>query len=319
MSFAAPGFLLLLLLVPVAVVVYVLAERRRARGRAAFASPALIPSVAPRRAGWRRHVPILLYAVALATLIVALARPQTTVAVPVQRASVVLVFDHSGSMRARDVPPTRLDAVRQAAGRFLRTLPAQVRVGAVGFSNQARAIQGPTRDRDAVRRALAGIQARGRTAMGEGLDLALRMTKVPATPGKRPPPAAIVLLSDGYSDVGRDPVVVAQQARRADVPVYTVSLGTPDGTIEVPQRGGGSTIVSVPPDHAAMRAIAAAGGGQAFAVEDTERLNAVYRHLGAQVTHVRRSRQQTAAFAGGALAVLVAAGLLSLRWFGRLP
>lgn len=314
MTFAAPAFLLLLLLVPLAGIVYAIGERRRARGRAAFASPALVPSVAPRPPAWRRHVPSALYALALATLIVALARPQTTVAVAVQRATIVLVFDHSGSMRARDVVPTRLDAAREAGGRFLATVPAQVRVGAVGFSSEARAIQGPTLDRDAVRRGLAGIQARGRTAMGEGLDLALQMARVPATPGRRPPPAAIILLSDGYSDVGRNPVVIARQARRAGVPVYTVSLGTADGTIQV-----GPKVVPVPPDPAAMRAIAAAGGGQSFAVQDSRRLDAVYKRLGAQVSHVRRPRQQTAAFAGGALAVLVAAGLLSLRWFGRLP
>jgi Ca-activated chloride channel family protein len=315
MSFAAPGYLLLLALVPLGAAVYALAERRRSRSRGAFASPALVPSVAPHPAGPRRHVPIALYALALAALVVALARPQTTAAVPVQNASIVLVFDHSGSMRAKDVAPTRLDASRAAAGRFLTAVPARVRVGAVGFSNQAQAIQGPTLDRRALRLALQGITARGRTAMGEGLNLALRMARAPAAPGRRPPPAAIVLLSDGFSDVGRDPVQVAGAARRAGVPVYTVSLGTPNGTITVPQRGP----VDVPPDPAAMRAIAVAGGGQSFAVEDAARLNAVYRRLGAQVTHVRRPRQQTAAFAGGALAALVAAGLLSLRWFGRLP
>lgn len=318
MSFAAPAFLLLLLLVPVGAAIYALAERRRTHRRASFADARLIPAVAPHAPGWRRHAPMALYAAALAALIVALARPQTTVAVPVEQASIILVFDHSGSMRARDVAPTRLDAVRRAAERFLAKVPSRVRVGAVGFSTSASALQGPTRDREEVRRALAGMRARGRTAIGEGLYLALRMARVPATPGGRPPPAAIVLLSDGKSVVGRDPVGVAREARRLRIPVHTVSLGTPQGTIQT-SRNGRTILLNVPPDLASMRAVARASGGRFYGVQDAGRLNQVYERLGSQVARENRPRQQTAMVAGGALAALVAAGLLSLRWFGRLP
>ena len=319
MSFGAPAFLLLLALLPLAVAWYVVAERRRGRGRAAFASPALVPAVAPRRAGWRRHVPMGLYAVALAALVVALARPETTVAVPVEQASIVLVFDHSGSMAARDVQPTRLEAARRAAGRFLTAVPARFRVGAVAFDSVPRAIQGPTRDRDEVRRALGALRPQGSTATGEALDLALRMARVPATPGAKPAPAAIVLLSDGASVRGRDPVGVARAAGRARVPVYTVALGTQEGTIEVPRRGGGTTLRPVPPDPASLRRIATASRGRAFAAQDAGQLNAVYERLGSQVARVEEPRQRTALVAGGALAVILAGGLLSLGWFGRLP
>ena len=318
MSFAAPAFLLLLVLVPVGAAIYALAERRRDRGRAAFADARLIPAVAPRRPGWRRHVPIALYGAALAALIVALARPQTTVAVPVEQATIVLVFDHSGSMRARDVAPTRLDAVRRAGERFLATVPAQVRVGAVGFGTTASALQGPTRDRAAVRRALAGMRARGRTAIGEALYLALRMARVPSRPGAQPPPAAIVLLSDGKSSIGRDPVPVAHEARRLRIPVHTVALGTAEGTI-TSQRNGRPVLLNVPPDPTTLREVARVSGGRSFRVQDAGRLKQVYERLGSQVARERRPRQQTAMVAGGALAALVAAGLLSLRWFGRLP
>lgn len=319
MTFAAPAFLLLLVLVPAGAALYALGERRRARGRAEFATPALMPSVAPRPPAWRRHVPIALYAAALAALIVALARPQTTVAVPVEQASIILVFDHSGSMRARDVAPSRIEAARRAGMRFLDAVPERVRVGAVGFGTGASVLQSPTRDRAKVRRALASLRAYGRTAMGEGLYLALRLARVPARRDAKPPPAAVVLLSDGKSVVGRDPIAVARDARRQRVPVYTVSLGTVDGTIQAHRRQGGTVLLPVPPDPASMRAVARTSGGRSFTAQDAEGLNAVYERLGSQVARERRPRQQTAAVAGGALAALVAAGLLSLGWFGRLP
>src|SRR4051794_29124451 len=123
--FAAAAWLLALLVVPVAAVLYLMGDRRRRRGRAAFAAPALLPAVAPHRPGWRRHVPMAFYALALAALAVALAKPQRTVAVPVEQASIVLTFDRSGSMAAVDVKPTRMEAARRAADQFLKAVPKQ--------------------------------------------------------------------------------------------------------------------------------------------------------------------------------------------------
>ena len=127
MSFAAPWFLLLLLAIPVLIAGYVLVDRRRREAAARFASPQLLPSVAPRRPGFRRHAPMVLYAAALTIAAIALARPEATVAVPEERASVVLVTDISGSMEARDVEPARIEAVRDAALDFLDRAPDRLR------------------------------------------------------------------------------------------------------------------------------------------------------------------------------------------------
>ncbi len=145
------------------------------------------------------------------------------------------------------------------------------------------------------------------------------MATTPARPGAQPPPAAIVLLSDGKSVRGRDPVAVAEDARRAHVPVYTVALGTASGTIETPSSRGGTTTRRVPPDPATLRRIAQRSGGRAFTAQDAEGLDAVFERLGSQVARERRPRELTAAVAGGALGLLAIGAALSLRWFGRLP
>ena len=120
-----------------------LGERRRRRGAAAFAAPAVAASAVPRRPGWRRHAPLLLAALAMAGLIAALARPQISVAVPAERAAIVLAMDHSGSMQATDVAPSRLVAARAAGEAFLDKVPERVRVGGVVFDDSAEAVQSP--------------------------------------------------------------------------------------------------------------------------------------------------------------------------------
>jgi len=259
------------------------------------------------------------YAAALTALAVALARPERVVAVPVEEAAVVLTFDRSGSMAAKDVRPSRMEAARRAADRFLDAVPKKVRVGAVAFSTRPRVVQGPTRDRDEVRVALDNVVPGGGTRTGDALDLSLRTVRRPARPGAKPPPGAIVLLSDGVSVQGKDPVAIAQTAKRLKVPIYTVALGTPQGTITVPRKGGGTETRRVPPDAASLQRIARASGGQAFTAEDAGALDAVYRKLGSQIAREKQPREVTSAFAAGALIALVAGGMLSLRWFGRLP
>lgn len=319
MTFASPWLLLGLVLVALAVLAYVLHERRAARSRAAFAAPGLMPAVAPRRAGWRRHVPMAIYALALAALAVALARPQVTATVTVERATVVLVTDRSGSMLARDVQPNRLVAARRAAESFLESVPPEVRVGAIAFNQTATALQSPTDDHAAVRRALGTVEAAGSTATGDALELALRMARTGTAPAEEAPPAAIVLLTDGASVRGRDPVAVAEEAGEAGVPIYTVALGTDDGEIERPAPGGGTRRVPVPPDPESLRRIAEASGAEAFTAPDAARLSAVYERLGSQLATEEQPREITAAFAGGALVLIVLAAAGSLLWFGRLP
>jgi Ca-activated chloride channel homolog len=280
----------------------------------------MLPAVAPRLPGWRRHLPLTMYLLALIALVVALARPQVTVAVAVDQARVLLVFDQSGSMASTDVAPTRLQAARRAAGLFLTRVPRRVQTAAIAYNQGARVIQGPTRDRAAVRDALAAITPRGSTATGDALNLALSVARRPVRPGAKPPPAAIVLLSDGKSVRGRDPVAVARDAKRAKVPVYTVSLGTPEGTIPRHDKQGNVTgTTPVPPDPNTLARIASVSGGRTFNVQDSSRLSAVYERLGSQIARKKEPRQITAGFAGGALALVVAGGLMSLFWFGRIP
>ena len=313
MSFASPLFLLGLALLVPAVLLYVRAERRR-RSAGVFAPAALMPSVLPKTAGWRRHVPVAGYLAALAVLLVALARPQTTVAVPVEQATVVVVTDRSGSMLATDVSPSRLVAARRAANTFLDAVPRDVRVGAVAFNHTAQVLQSPTRDHELVRDALAKVEAAGSTATGDALASALTLIRATQRPGMaKAPPSAVVLLSDGKSVRGTDLLQVAQEAKQAKVPVYTVALGTQTGTIT--SKGG--AVTPVPPDVATLRRVAEITGGQAFSVADAAKLTRLYERLGSQVATEKQQREITYGFAGGALALLAAAAMSSLRWFGR--
>ena len=317
MSFQAPLFLLALAVVPVAALVYVLVDRRRRAGASRFASPALMPSVAPVRPGFRRHVPLLLYAVALAAVAIALARPETTVAVPEERAAVVLATDISGSMEARDVPPSRMEAVRHAARELLDGAPSELRVGAVAFNHSVRSIEPPRAQHEDVRALVEGLRPSGGTATGEGLAAALGLV---ARDGQRErPPAAVILISDGASTHGRDPIEVARQAARQRVPIYTVALGTDAGTIEVEGKDGSTVTRSVPPDREAMRRIATISGARTFTADAGDELATVYERLGSQVATREERREVTAAVVAGAALFLLAGGATSLRWFGRLP
>jgi Ca-activated chloride channel family protein len=310
-SFQAPAFLLALLLVPLAALAYGVAQRRRRAAADAFASPALRASALPRRPGWRRHAPIALYGLALSALAIALARPEATIAVPAEQATIVLAIDRSGSMRATDVKPTRLEAMQAAANRFLDRVPRRVKVGAVAFNTTADVLEAPTTDRAPVRAGIETLTAGGGTASGDALHASLELIR---RGGPDRPPAAVVLISDGESTAGRDPVDTAREAANLGVPVYTVALGTPGATI-VDAKG---RTQPAPPDPETLRAMADASGGQSFAVEDADALNQVYERLGSQVATEREPREITAGFAGGALALVAGGALLSLHWFRRL-
>jgi Ca-activated chloride channel family protein len=316
MSFHQPYFLLGLLLVPVLVWAYVAHQRGRERAGAAFVSGPLRASVIRWQPGWRRHLPVGLAGAGLAILLVALAQPERTVAVPAEQARVILVTDTSGSMQATDVAPTRLDAVKKAANNFIDNVPKKVRIGAVVFNQNATLAQTPTLERDAVRGAINAMQPSGGTATGDALQTALNALKS-KVPGQKAPPAAIVLLSDGASTSGSDPVTVARTARRMKVPIYTVALGTDQGTIQVRQHGGGLKTENVPPDPDTMAQIAQVSGGKTYSSTTSAELNTVYKKLGSQVALKDEKRQITAWLAGAALALLVVSTLPSLRWFAR--
>lgn len=319
MTFAAPLFLLGLVLVPVGIWAYVVHSRRRAAQASRWANPALMPAVAPTRPGWRRHAPLALYALALSGLLVGLARPERTVAVPVEQATVMLTTDVSGSMLARDVAPNRLVAARNAADRMVARLPRRVRAGLVAFNHNAQLVQPPTVDHEAVRTSIRALESSGGTATGDAITAALNAIRTGVRPGEKRPPAAILLLSDGKSTRGRDVLDAAREARRQKVRIYTVALGTPTGTIDVPRAGGGTRPETVPPDPAALRQIAQITGGRTFQATAASELDAIYRALGSQVALKDEKREVTSAFAGGALLLILAGALMSLRWFGRLP
>jgi Ca-activated chloride channel homolog len=318
-SFGTPTLLLGLLAIPVLVAVYLSHQRDRARAAAAFASPRMTASVTPSRPGWRRHAPMLVFLVALAILVLAAARPQKTVAVPINRASIMLLNDVSGSMLATDVQPDRLTAARGAAKRFVQNVPRNVNVGVMAFNGKPRVLQSPTTDRIAIDDALDRLTPSGGTATGRAMQQALTiLRRVPGEGGKRPP-AAIVLISDGASTSGADPVEVAQEAKKLKIPVYTVALGTAQGTITVPRPGGGggTEVHRVPPDVQSLAKIAQTSGGRAYAAADEDRLKQVYERLGSQLGRKEQKREITAGFAGGGLALLLLGAGLSLAWFGR--
>jgi Ca-activated chloride channel family protein len=261
---------------------------------------------------------VALLLASIAALALALAKPQKTVAVPVERASIMLVTDHSRSMMAEDVDPTRLAAAKRAAQTFLDQLPPGVRVGVTTFSDVPDGTQMPTRDHALVRRMVNAQIADGGTATGDALQVALdTLEREPRGADGRRPPSAIVLLSDGTTTTGRDPVTVAEAARALRIPVYTVALGTRDAT--VPNPGFGPPLLSVPPDPETLRKIAEASGGRAYSAQDDQQLSTIYKTLGSQLGTRDVEREVTAAFAVGGLVLLLGAAAASTRWAGRLP
>jgi Ca-activated chloride channel family protein len=317
MSLAAPLFLLVLLLIPAGWLAIRAARKRRGRHAIRMPAVATLRAVVAAQPSYRRWLPAALLGATVVLMAIALSRPEVTVSKPVERATVMLVTDASGSMNATDVQPTRIDAARGAAKRFLDGVPAQTRVGLVGYSSSPSTVQEPTTDRTVVRSALDGLQANGGTATGDALSVAVDAVEAEGDPAKDAgdkPPGAILLLSDGASDPATtDPLEVAQRAKEAGIPIYTVALGTADGT--VPNGLGGTQ--PVPPDPETMRQIAQISGGQSFNVDDADRLDDIYQQVGARVATEAEQREITAAFAAGALVLLVVGVGLGLRWRGR--
>jgi Ca-activated chloride channel homolog len=210
------------------------------------------------------------------------------------------------------VAPTRLEAAKAAAERFLDDVPGRVNVGAIGFSTYPRLLSAPTRDREALRDALATLRARGSTATGDALDLAITTLRRTPRPGERRQPAAIVLLSDGRPTRGRDVDAVAARARRLRIPIFTVSLGTSRGVVRL-----GGRLVPVPPDDAGLARIARGSGGQSFSATDAGELRKVYDGLARRVATRDTERELTAFVVALALLIPLAGATTSMRWFAR--
>jgi Ca-activated chloride channel family protein len=315
MSFAAPLWLAALGLVPIAIVAAIAARRRARRYAVRFPAVSTLGLAASMAGGsWRRHLPGAFALAAVAALALALARPHVSYSAGVNQASVMLVTDHSGSMAATDVQPTRLAAAQRAADTFIGQLPAQVRLGAIAFSTSPDAVQAPVASHAAARAIIDGQTADGATATGDALELALQLLR---GADRKHPPSAIVLLSDGAANRGLDVATVAREAARDRIPIYTVALGTPDGVLPNPDPL--APPVAVPPDPQLMQQIAELSGGRTFTAQSADELSSIYKSLGRQLGSVTRKREVTSQFAIGGLVLLLLAGAGSVRRLGRLP
>jgi Ca-activated chloride channel family protein len=317
-SFAAPLVLLGLIALPAAAALYVGEQRRRARAMSAFVSSALLASVAPRQPGWRRHAPYALLGLGLIALIIAAARPQRGIELPVKGATVMLVNDTSASMTAQDVKPSRLGAAKAAATSFVARASPSTQVGSIAFARHVLLLQSPTTDHALVRSAIRSIQTEGGgTAMGNALQQALTSIKnAPKLSGKRPP-GSVILISDGAANTGINPVQVAASAKHARVKIFTISIGTAHGVAEIPHKNG-PVRTQVPVDPTELGQIAAASGGRAYRAPDATTLDSIYTSLAKVLGH-RHAEQLLVGFFAGAGLVLIALGTaLSLMWFARL-
>jgi Ca-activated chloride channel family protein len=324
MSFREPLLLLGLALVPLALAAYVAAQRRRRRFAVRYTNVDVLAGVAAR-SGWTRHLPALLALLALAALLVALGRPERTVAAEQRQAMVVMVTDVSGSMRASDVEPDRLSAAVEAGHALADKLPDELRLGLVSFSDYAEQTVPPTTDREPVEDALDRLVADGGTAIGDALRRGIEAARTPVANrdgnGTRRLPAVIVLLSDGKNTSGNvAPLDVARQAKALKIPIYAIALGTPSGKIELTDPFSGTTqTIAVPPDPQTLKEIAQITGGRFFATAKAAELESIYANLGTRLSSKQEKREVTVAFAGGGLVLLLLGGGLSLAWFGRLP
>ena len=315
LSFLAPSRLWLLLLIPALVGLYLwLVQRKRSKksqiGRTMF------DLVIPRDRTWLRHLAVGLSILSLLTLTVAFAKPKDQVSVPRERATIVVTIDISLSMEARDVEPNRLDAAKGAAEQFVNSLPPKFNVALVTFAGTATTVVPPTLDRGAVTAAIQSLRPQASTAIGEGIYTSLAaLAQVPPDPDNptEVPPARIVLLSDGKTQVGRPSDQAAQAAKAQSVPIYTIAYGTADGYIEI-----GGRKEPVPVDRAELARVSRISGGEAYTATSAGELKEVYKDIGSSVGKEKVDKEVTSRYAGFGLglAILAAIGMISLgaRW-----
>lgn len=316
MSFLSPERLLLLGAVALLAVVYAAAQARRRQYAVRFTNLDLLATVAPRHPGWRRHVTAFGFLAALLALVTAFAQPAVAQQVPRERATVILALDTSLSMEATDVSPTRFEAATDAAKDFVDMLPDSINLGLVGFDGAAVMKVAPTLDHQAVHDAIDDLEMHQQTAIGDAIRTGLAAIElVPPDAEGTPPPAAIILLSDGETTVGTPNDIAVQEALDAEVPVSTISFGTPDGYVDVPDVGR----VNVPANDEALQEIATATEGTFHSAATAGELEAVYEDLGSSIGYEEEQREITAWFVGLGLVLLTATAAGSLAWFSRLP
>ena len=354
MSFQSPWLLFTLVVLAAAIGLWLYAERRRARYAVRFTNMDVLASVVSGRS-WPRLLPPVLFALALGVLLVGLARPQVERMVLKERATVILVIDTSRSMQAEDVEPSRLGAAQEAVRTFLDQAPDRLRVGLVVFAGETQVATPPTRDHELVRTAVDEIDTFlvfGGTAIGDALetavdlgkrvteaelseeeeialaDLGARRSLAQATSCDEPGPVSILFLSDGAQTRGiLQPLEGAALAREACFPVFTVALGTPNGTIPRGPFGGGgfnpggsdSQRIPVPPDPETLRQIAEITDGEFSEARTADALENAYENLGSRLGREPGETEVTFLFVALAAGLLVAAGVLGVFVAPRLP
>jgi Ca-activated chloride channel homolog len=338
MSFIWPLMLWSLVLLPLFVLLYLRLQRRRRSLAARYGSLGLALEPAGtggRRLGWRRHLPPALFLLGLALLLTALARPQAVVSLPRTEGTVILTFDVSGSMAADDLKPSRMEAAKAAARDFVQRQPPTVQIGVVAFSDGGLAVQAPTNDQAAILTAINRLAPARGTSLANGILASLttiatgssqtprfysNLTPVPTpTPTPVPKgtytPAAIVLLTDGESNIPPNPLAAAQVAADRGVRIYTVGIGSAAGTTLRIEGFNVHTRL----DEELLQQISQLTDGAYYNAEDEQDLRAIYENLGSQLVVRPERTEVTSMFAGAGLLVLLIGGACSLLWFGRLP
>lgn len=315
MSFFAPDRLWLLAAVAALAGLYVAALRRKRRYGVRFSNVALVDKVAPRGPGWRRHLPAAVFLAMLCVLVVAFARPAADTKVPRERATVLVALDVSNSMAATDVEPNRLEAAKSAALAFVDRLPARFNVGLVAFDGSASVIVAPTTDHQAVDSGIRGLVTGPATAIGEAVFSSIEaIANFDQQAGTNPPPARIVLLSDGANTAGRSPEQAAEAAQAAHIAVSTIAYGTPEGTVEV-----NGQLIPVPVDGPALERLAKSTNGAYYEAASGEELQKVYLDIGSSVGFRTIRREVSVWFIGFGLLAAFGAAVASLVWSSRLP
>ena len=306
----------LLAFVPVLLLTYWVLLRRKASRSRRFGIDNLA-KVLPKQAAWKRHIAVVAAVLSLASLTVAFAQPKDAVNVPRERATIVVAIDVSRSMEATDVERNRLSAAKDAAVGFVGLLPRGFNVSLVACAGSASIIVPPTQDRALVTRAIENLQLAPSTAIGEGIYSSLdAMALVPPDPDKpdEPTPGAIVLLSDGYTNIGRSSQLAARDAKKAGFPIYTIAYGTPGGYVINNGRRE-----PVPVNPAELATVARESGGQAFTAGSSTELTAVYASIARSVGYEKVDQEVTELYAGIALGFAVLASLAVLSLAARWP
>jgi Ca-activated chloride channel homolog len=339
MTFLWPEMLWGLLVLPMLLVAYIMVLRRKKKLAVRYANLAMVREAMGASQRIRRHIPPFFFLLALAAMLLALARPQTTITLPTQHETVILAMDISGSMRATDVEPNRLVAAQNAAKQFVAEQPENVRVGVVAFAGTATVAQAPTRNREDVIAAIDRFQLQRATAIGSaiivslatifpeaGIDVGAMMygsekkADKSDKPAHKPVPpgsyasAVIILLTDGQRTTGPDSVQAAKMAAERGVRIYTVGVGTPEGKI----IGFEGWSMRVRLDEETLKAVADITRGEYFYAGNAVDLKKVYQALNAKLVMERKKTEVTALFSGLAALLAVVSAALSLAWFHRI-